>query len=175
MRPHEHALTELLLKIEKEIPSENTLTLVGVGDTAMALLDLKAQTVHVDFTGEDQDMAEFSRICTNMRTAGFRIHTWKNGFVFGQQLPQDYLKASLPINAGLSRIDLRALHPLDLVVTRIERLSETDMRDIKVCIRQFKLGKNQISKRANALQRVGDESRFERNLDSVLGLFEQSP
>jgi len=59
------------------------------------------------------------------------------------------------------------------VVTRIERLSETDMRDIKACIKQFKLGKNQISKRARALQHVGNESKFERNLEVVLGLYEE--
>ncbi|MGI0037246.1 MAG: DUF6036 family nucleotidyltransferase [Nitrososphaera sp.] len=171
---HKHALMELLLKIDKAIPAESRITLVGVGDTALALLDLKAQTVHLDFTGDDKDIADFSRICTNIQTPGFQVHTWNSGMVFGQQLPKDYLKASLPVNAGLARIDLRALHPLDIVVTRIERLRETDMRDIKACIKQFKLGKNQISKRAKALQRVGDEARFERNLDYVLGLFEQA-
>jgi hypothetical protein len=168
-----HALLEFLHKVDEKVSTENAITLLGAGDTAMALLDLKAPSSHLDFVGNDKDISEFNRICAAIPMQGFQIHTTTNGMIFGHQLPDDYSKVSVPISAGLTRIDLRALHPLDIVVTRIERLSETDMRDIKACIRQFKLGKNQISKRARALQHVGNESKFERNLDFVLGLYEE--
>ena len=171
MPPTKQALLELLSEVDRAVPVQCTMTLVGAGDTAMALLDLKAPTIHLDFTGPDRDIIEFGRICANVSTRGFQVHVWTDGLVFGQQLPDDYLKASLKISTELARIDLRVLQPLDIVVTRIERLSDSDMRDIKVCIKHFRLGKNQILKRARALQQVGNEQKFERNLDSVLSLY----
>lgn len=171
MLPIKQALLELLSAIDKALPAQCAMTIVGAGDTAMALLNLKIPSIHLDFTGPDRDIAEFSRICAIIPPRGFQIHTWSDGRVFGQHLPEDYLKASLKIGAELARIDLRALQPLDIVVTKIERLSDADMRDIKTCIKQFRLGKNQILKRARALQQVGNEKKFERNLESVLGLY----
>jgi hypothetical protein len=164
-------LIGFLALIDKAASPEHRMTLVAAGDTALALLDLKAPTEHLDFVGSGPDIAELGRICAMIALGGFQIHTWKDGMVFGYQLPNDYIRTSLHKSDGLSRIDLRALHPLDIVVTRIERLREADMRDIKTCIREFKLSKNQILKRAMALQLVRDESKFERNLDYVLSLF----
>lgn len=162
---------DLLSAVDDAVPAHRTLTLVGAGDTAMALLDLKAPTTHLDFTGPDRDIAEFSRICANIPQRGFQIHTRTNGLVFGQQLPEDYLKASLKISAELARVDLRALQPLDIVITKIERLNDADVKDIKTCIKHFRLGKNQVIKRARALQQAGDEKKFERNLELVLSLY----
>jgi hypothetical protein len=165
------ALIDFLKSIDDALPRERTMTLIGAGDTALALLDLKAPTEHLDFTGPEQDISLFNRIGVTLPPRGYQVHTWDNGMVFGLQLPDDYLKTSLPVNAGLARIDLRALHPLDIVVTRIDRLRESDMRYMKACIKQFKLSKNQISKRARSLGRVRNESEFESNLESILGLY----
>ena len=162
---------EFLHRIDRLVAPDIKMTLVGAGDTAMALLDLKAPTAHLDFVGTPEDISELGRICSSVNSNNFQVHTWTNGAIFGHQLPDDYLKSSMPASIRLVRIDLRALHPLDIVVTKIERLRESDMRDIKLCIKNFRLGKSQISKRARALQKVGDENRFERNLESVLALF----
>lgn len=171
MSPSRQDLLEFLQKIDRLVPEEIAMTLVGAGDTAMALLDMKPPTTHLDFAGNDKDISDFIRISAAVPAQGFQLHTWTNGLLFGHQLPDDYLKSSLQVDAGLEKIGLRALNPLDIVVTRIERLSDSDMSDIKACIKKFRLGKNQISKRARALQRVGNESRFERNLEYVLGLY----
>jgi hypothetical protein len=171
MEPTKQDLLELVGKVDRLIPIENAMTLVGAGDTAMALLDLKAPTAHLDFTGNARDISEFNRISVSIHMQGFQIHAWPDGLVFGNQLPDDYLKSCIPISAGLARIDLRALHPLDIVVTRIDKLRESDMRYIKACIKQFKLSKNQISKRARSLRRVGNENKFETNLEYILGLY----
>ncbi len=164
------ALLDLLAIVDK-IEASGAITLVAVGDTAMTLLGLKPSTEYLDFTGPERDIAEFNRIRAASSVHGYQIKTWANGLVFGQQLPDDYQKNSIEIIGGLKRINLRALHPIDIVVSKIEKLSERDMQDIRVCIREFKLGKNQISKRARALQQVGNEAKFEANLDYVLGLF----
>ena len=171
MQPTKKDLLGLLAEIDRSVPGGSKLVIVGAGDTAMALLDLKAPAMHVDLTGPYSDLAEFSRISAGVPHRGFQIHTWPDGLVFGQRLPEDYAKVSVSLGADLARIDLRALQPLDIVVTKIERLTDDDVRDIKTCIRQFKLGKNQILKRARALQQVRNESRFERNLESVMSLF----
>jgi hypothetical protein len=163
-------LIDFLQSIDRTAPIERVMTLVGAGDTALALLDLKAPTEHLDFIGSKMDIAELGRICATINSK-FQVHTWTDDTIFGDQLPGDYLKSSIPANVPLARIDLRILNPLDIVITKIERLSEPDMRDIRLCIKNFKLGKGQISKRARALQQVGDQIRFERNLESVLGLF----
>lgn len=161
---------ELLSAADSAVSAQHSLTIVGAGDTAMALLDLKPPTIHLDFIGSGRDIAEFEMACASVPSSGFEIHTWSNGKVFGQTLPEDYLKASLKASVELTRIDLRALQPLDILLTKIERLNDSDMRDIKTCIKHFKIGKNQILKRARALQQVGSQEKFERNLDVVLGL-----
>lgn len=171
MQPTKQGLMELLSAVDNAVPAHRIITLVGAGDTAMALLDLKAPSIHLDFTGPERDIAEFGMICANLPPTGFQIHTWTNGMVFGQHLPEDYIKASIEIDAGLANMALRALQPLDIVVTRIERLSDADMLDIRTCVKHFRIGKNQILKRAKALQKVGNQEKFERNLESVLGLF----
>lgn len=56
--------------------------------------------------------------------------------MFSQFLPSDYLERSLPIR-HLRHIDLRALHPVDIVVTKIGRLDERDLQDIAACIRKY--------------------------------------
>lgn len=165
------ALINFLQSVDNALAPERRITLVAAGDTALALLDLKAPTGHLDFVGFKSDIAEFGRACATISSRQFQIHTWTDGMVFGHQLPDDYLKMSLPVSEELSRIHLRALHPLDIVVSRIERLTESDMRDIKACIKRFKLGKNQVARRARDLQQVGDESKFERNLEYVLALY----
>ncbi len=170
MVPTKDALMELLYAADREVSEQHNLTIIGAGDTAMALHGLKSLTIHLDFVGADTDIVEFDIICANMSSRGFEIHTWKNGRVFGQTLPEDYLKASLSIDTKLIRIDLRALHPLDILLTKIERLNESDMRDIKTCIKHFRIGKNQILKRVRSLQQVGSQETFEKNLDIVLAL-----
>ena len=171
MQPTKKDLLGLLADVDRSVPERSKLVMVGAGDTAMTLLDLKPPAIHLDFTGPSADLAEFSRISAGVPNRGFQIHTWPDGLVFGQRLPEDYAKVSVRLSVDLARIDLRALQPLDIVVTKIERLTDDDVRDIKTCIRHFKLGKNQILKRARALQQVRDESRFERNLESVMSLF----
>ena len=171
MQPAKKDLLALLADIDRTVPAQSRLTIVGAGDTAMALLDLKPPAVHLDFTGPSRDLAEFSRASVGVPHRGFQIHTWPDGLVFSQRLPEDYARISLSVSADLARIDLRALQPLDIVVTKIERLTDDDVQDIRTCIRHYKLGKNQILKRARALQQVRDENRFERNLDSVMSLF----
>jgi ABC-type phosphate transport system auxiliary subunit len=158
-------LLGLLEAVDAELTRK--ITLVAAGGTAMTLLDLKPSTIDIDFTGPHEDIAEFNKVQKSI-PHGFVVHTWTNGMVFSQQLPNDYLKSSIPIKTKLKKTDLRALHPLDIVATKLGRLNERDVQDIESCIKNFKLKKNQISKRAKTIVYAGNEAVYETNLQSVL-------
>ena len=49
---------------------------------------------------------------------------------------------------SIGRIKLRALHPVDIVVTKAGRLDERDWQDIEDCIRRFALKRRAIVERA---------------------------
>ena len=138
------ALFDFLEEVDKEL--EAPITLVAVGGTALTLLDAKASTMDVDFTIPRNDYAVFKETLGGI-PHGFKIHCWKDGMVFSQILPDDYLIRSTPVKK-MEHIHLRALNPVDIVVMKIGRLDRRDIQDIETAIRKFKLRKSQIVKRA---------------------------
>ncbi|MCX6821484.1 MAG: DUF6036 family nucleotidyltransferase [Candidatus Aenigmarchaeota archaeon] len=161
-------LLDFLEVLDKE--STKKITLVAAGGTAMTLLDMKTSTIDIDFTIPNQYVQEFEDVLKKV-PHGFRIDYWTNGMVFSQILPDDYLKKSIPIKTSLKNIKLRALHPVDIVITKIGRLDERDLQDIKVCIENFKLTKNQIKSRSEHVEYVGHENGYRINLEHVMKNF----
>jgi hypothetical protein len=90
--------------------------------------------------------------------------------VFSQFLPDDCIKKSVPIRKT-KNIDLRALRPVDIVVTKIGRLEPKDKEDIESCIRRFHLTKREIARRAKDVEYVGREENYRINLTYVLNNF----
>src|SRR4030042_5179530 len=113
-------LLDFLTVLDDEVGRR--ITLVAVGGTAMTLLDLKPSTIDVDFTIPSNDKPAFDKALANI-PHGLKIHAWSDGFVFSQILPDDYLEKSIEI-ANFKRILLKALHPIDIVVTKIGRLDD---------------------------------------------------
>lgn len=157
-------LIDFLEEVEEQL--QQSITLVAAGGTAMTLYRLKPSTIDVDFTGPGKDIDLFRR-AVRLVQAGFKVDTWPNGQVFSQFLPPDYLRKSKPIKTHLQSIKLKALQPLDIVVTKLGRLDERDFDDIKACIEEFKLSKGMIIRRARQVHYVGNERVFEQNLRSV--------
>ena len=122
------------------------ITLVAAGGTAMTLLDLKPSTIDIDFTIPSSDLPEFERVLKN-NPPGFKVDRWADGQVFCQSLPSDYLDKSIRIRE-YTNILLKALNPVDIVLTKIGRLNERDIQDIETCIRKFKLTKEKVTSRA---------------------------
>src|SRR5438445_1101735 len=137
-------LLNFLEEIDKELTRR--ITLVAAGGTAMTLLKAKPSTIDVDFTLPGEDYTEFTRIL-EIVPHGFKVDTYNDGAVFSQILPTDYIKKSKTIKTKMENIDLKALSPIDIVVTKIGRLNDRDKEDIETCIKKFKLTKNQIVKR----------------------------
>ncbi len=147
---------------------ERRIVLVAAGGTAMTLYGLKPSTIDVDLTGPAEDVALLVKAVKRLQP-GFRVDAWPNGQVFSQFLPSDYLSKSRRIKR-LSKIDLRALAPVDIVVTKIGRLDERDLDDIKACVKKFKLGKGAIVRRAKRIEYAGNRKVFDNNLETVLEL-----
>ncbi len=160
-------LMEFLKELEKEL--ERDITLVAAGGTAMTLLDLKATTKDIDFTAPKEDAQEF-REKEKLVSHGLTIQCYEDGLVFSQILPWDYLAKSIPIER-VGRIELRALDPVDIVVTKIGRLNSRDMEDIKDCIRLRSLRKAEIVARAKQVEYVGREENYQWNLETVIERF----
>lgn len=158
----------LLEAVDSEL--EDKITLVAAGGTAMTLLNLKPSTIDIDFTGPRDDIAQFNRIQRSI-PHGFKIDTWSDGRVFSQDLPDDYLEKSVAIKTELKRIDLRVLHPVDIIATKIGRLNDRDLQDIGACIKRFRLKKRQVEERARAVQYAGNEEVYDANLQNILRTF----
>jgi len=160
-------LLDFLGVVEKELSRQ--ITLVGAGGTAMTLLDLKPSTIDIDFTGPGEYIADFKEALKNI-SHGFKIDLYKDGVVFSQILPEDYLEKSIRIRQ-IGRIELCSLQPLDIVVTKIGRLDDRDMQDIEACIKGHRLTKETILSRAKQIQYVGREANYKANLRRVIGTF----
>ncbi|MDI6736909.1 MAG: DUF6036 family nucleotidyltransferase [Nanoarchaeota archaeon] len=91
--------------------------------------------------------------------------------IFSQQLPDDYLEKCIPVKVKFAHIRLLALHPIDIVVTKIGRLNERDVEDIKSCVNKFRLAKKDVEKRALQVVDVGREENYRINLKYALKEF----
>jgi len=99
----------------------------------MTLLDLKLSTKDIDFTVPSADKPEFDRV-RNAVPHGYKIDVWTDGTIFCITLPDDYIDRSIDI-ISYKKIHLKALHPLDIVVSKIARLDSHDIEDIGVYIK----------------------------------------
>jgi len=160
-------LLEFLGEVEKALRRD--VILVAAGGTAMTLLDLKVSTIDVDFTAPSADVEEFETALKSV-PHGFRVDLWSEGMVFTQILPDDYLAKSVRVRT-LGRIDLRALQPLDIVVTKIGRLDDRDLQDITACIESGRLTGAQVRKRAAQVEYVGNEEVYRLKVEQVMRKF----
>ncbi|MCL5949406.1 MAG: DUF6036 family nucleotidyltransferase [Candidatus Bathyarchaeota archaeon] len=163
------ALLEFLEALNDDLTKK--ITLVAAGGTAMTLLDLKPSTIDIDFTIPAVDRVEFEQVLKN-NPPGYRVDRWTDGYIYCQMLPKDYLEKSIKIK-NFSHILLRALHPLDIVVTKIGRLNQRDTQDIETCIREYKLPRAEIKERALLVLQtyVGTEEDYLGHLGWVLEKF----
>jgi hypothetical protein len=158
------SLIDFLKVLDAEL--NDHITVVAAGGTAMTLLDLKTSTVDVDFTIPSNDKLVLERIL-RFTPHGFKIDMWADGLVFSQQLPPDYLEKSIDIIA-LNHIVLKALDPVDIVVSKAGRLDQKDIEDIESCIKGFKLTKRQVQARASSVEYIGDRAIYEAKVKWII-------
>ena len=87
---------------------DREITLVAAGGTALTLLDAKAATIDIDFTGPRESIEAF-REAEEAEPHGYDIDAWPDGTVFSLTLPADYLDRSIDVDAGLDRFPSQRL------------------------------------------------------------------
>ena len=103
-----------------DVKLKNRITLTAVGGTAMTLLNLKESTIDVDFDISRENFNEFKKLTSNSKK--FRVDIFVNGYIFSEQLPEDYvLMAKEFKNSKFNNINLKTLHPLDIIITKAAR------------------------------------------------------
>ena len=120
-------LLDFLDEIDKQL--ERKIVVVAVGGTAMTLLKAKSSTIDVDFTIPSEYYNEFE-VAKKIVQPGFRVDLFHDGAVFLNMLARRLLKRSKFNKTKLKNIDLRALHPVDIIVTKIGRFDGRDEQDI---------------------------------------------
>lgn len=158
-------LIEFLALVEENLDEE--ITLVAAGGTALTLLDAKPATLDIDFTGPARSIDAFHEAASE-HAHGYAIDTWPDGTVFMVNLPADYLERSHATDADLDRVDLRALDPVDLVVTKIARLNQRDRDDIRTTRTRFDITVEQVRRRAEEITYVGSQAGYEANLEAAI-------
>jgi len=80
----------------------------------------------------------------------------------------DYLKIAIKYKYNFDKIELYILNPIDIVCSKIARLSDRDIEDIKQCIKHYNIRKSQIKERAMQYEHAGSDEVFNQNLEYVL-------
>ncbi len=149
---------------------QRKIKLVAVGGTALTLLGKKTSTMDIDFTGPSRDLQEFIRAHLTLGH-GYDIHLFNDGQIVSQSLPQNYLKKCSSISTNLTKINLLALHPLDIVLAKIGRLNLRDIQDIEICIKHYNLTETQIRRRGSRVGYAGNEKVYSMNMERVIKEF----
>ncbi|MBU0980004.1 MAG: hypothetical protein KJ709_04330 [Nanoarchaeota archaeon] len=135
-------LLDWLKEVDRRL--ERRLMLIAVGGTAMTLLGLKPSTVDVDFCLSSDDAIVFERLTKGSR---FKVDIFKDGFIFSEQLPEDYADKSAEVKTGLKWIDLRTLSLYDIIITKAARYNERDEEDIKAIAQLGKVDRKELIER----------------------------
>ena len=167
-------LLEFLEGIDPEL--KNKISLVAVGGTAMTLLNLKISTIDIDFTAPQFDRNEFERVMKTLEP-GVKVDFYTDGLIYSQQLPKDYIQKSIPIDFpkdyNIKNIILKALNPIDIIITKVARLNTRDQEDIRECIKIYRPTKEEIRSRAQHVIEYypANEEVYTINLDNILSYF----
>lgn len=154
---------------------DRRIRLVAVGGTALTLLKVKPSTRDVDFTGPRADILAF-REAARQTPHGFKVDTWFDGSVFALALPADYLERATLHPTRLARIELRTLHPVDLVVSKVGRFDPRDRKDIADAVRRLGIAPEAVEARAGQVGLAGNEANFTHHLALLLnGMRERPP
>lgn len=124
-------LVAWLGKIDRKL--QRNITLVAVGGTAMTLLSLKPSTIDVDFSLSREDKILFEKNLIK----GWKVDLFVDGYIFSEQLPSDYIDKAKHI-LSLKHIELKALDPVDIVITKAARLNARDEEDIQALVAYVK-------------------------------------
>jgi len=158
-------LMQWLKEIDKGLSRK--IVLVAVGGTAMTLLGIKPSTLDVDFCLDPDDVGLFKSCIKDNK---FKVDIFTSGYIFSQQLPEDYKEVSVKIRSGMVNIDLRALSLGDIIITKAARYNERDEDDIMALVNSRKVDKQKLVKRFNEVKETyaGKKEDYEYHFGLIL-------
>lgn len=148
-------LLEIILEFDKYLTRK--IKIIAIGGTALTLLAKKDSTKDVDFCFVTQnnlnnfkilskrlgyEIQSPNRLCKNE----ILIDLYSNGYIFAVQLESDYLERALFIKK-FSNIEIFALSPIDLVITKTARLNQRDVGDIEVILKNYNINQSELFER----------------------------
>ena len=157
-------LVKWLRSIDKKLHSK--ITLIAVGGTAMTLLGLKSSTRDIDFCIKSDEKKDFEKALDKK----FKIDIFSDGYIFSEQLPADYVEKSKEI-AKMKNITLKALNPVDIIITKAARFIARDEEDIEALSKY--VDKDELIKRFNEVLKSysGKEEDYKYHIKIILKRF----
>ncbi|MFH1439695.1 MAG: DUF6036 family nucleotidyltransferase [Candidatus Woesearchaeota archaeon] len=135
-------LLNCLKEVDKKL--NHKIVIVAVGGTAMTLLGLKASTRDVDFCVKSEDFKMFKELTKNDK---FKFDLFQDGYIFSEQLPDDYIENSNRIKTKFSNLDLCTLSLIDIIITKAARYNARDEDDIESIAKTNLVKRNELKKK----------------------------
>jgi len=142
-------LLDWLKRVDKKI--DRPMILIAVGGTAMTLIGLKPSTRDIDFCVESKDFRILKELTQGDK---FKVDIYRDGFIFSEQLPEDYIKKSAKVESGLVNIGLRTLSLIDIIITKTARYNERDEEDIAAIAETKQVKKEELKKRFEKIRKT---------------------
>ena len=157
-------LVKWLRSIDKKL--HRKMTLIAVGGTAMTLLGLKSSTRDIDFCIKSEDKKDFEKVLYKK----FKVDLFTDGYIFSEQLPADYSEKSKEI-IRMKNIALKALNPIDIIITKAARFNARDEEDIEALSKH--VDKDELIKRFNEVLKSysGKEEDYKYHIKIILKRF----
>jgi hypothetical protein len=166
-------LMELVIQLDQSLELTEPIQMYIAGGMATHLYTASRVTTDVD--------AEFSK--RFLVPADLLVETAEGNMLYLDAaynstfalMHEDYLKDAIKVPMGSDHIEVYVLSPVDLIVSKIARLSGPDLGDIQSLIWSMRITAEEIEKRATeALSGyVGNMSTVKMNLADVLKIAQE--
>ena len=187
-RVNSDELIQTLNAWDELIPGREKIHLIACGGTALTLLGYKETTADVDFLIPVEN--EYKRLVSFLKRAGYDPvggYRWKRPeellafdlFVGKAVFTTNLLESPLEPNKNrkileLKKIYLGVLNPIDWMITKLFRGTQTDMDDCKILLANEKINVEELKERyKETAQYETGEEKVLRNLEVFLGRISQ--
>lgn len=121
----------------------------------------------LDFCIESKDAKIFKNLAKNGK---FKVDLFYDGFIFSEQLPDDYIDKSSKAAADLNNIDMRTLSLIDIIITKTARYNERDEEDITAIAKMDMINKQELIDRFKQVAEIfaGREKDYEYHFNLIL-------
>lgn len=158
-------LINWLEEVDKKLSRK--VILVAIGGTALTLVGIKPSTRDVDFCVDSKNVDEFKKLSKNGR---FKVDIFQDGYIFSEQLPDDYIEKSALIQSGMKNIELRVLSLIDIIITKAARYNERDEEDIGAIAKTNKINRDELISRFGQVSGTfaGREGDYKYHFDLII-------